>query len=153
MDPPRLERWGHARQTAAGASRLRARRCGADGAPQPQTRQRQAGKPRKPRVPGETTRRPVPARPPARSSHPEQATGPRYVREPRAPQDPGGEVTSKRGDATRLGVCEHSVSPQSRRLGAAGSQGCEVLGEEPSGGPRLRGAGRRQRPWRVTCGG
>lgn len=50
-------------------------------------------------------------------------------------------------------VSVSTASAPSQRLGAAGSQGCEVLGEEPSGGPRLRGAGRRQRPWRVTCGG
>lgn len=121
VDLPRLERRGHARQTAAEASRLCARRRGVDGAPQPRTRQRQAGKSRKPQVPVETARHPVPAR----SSGPERATGPRCVREPRVPQGSRGEVTSKRGDATRLRVCGHRVCPKQapRRCPASGVWG------------------------------
>lgn len=132
----------------AEASRLRAKMRRRRGSPTPDT---PAAGWEAQETPGARRNRPPPSpRPqlPPRAGH-----RARYVREPRAPQDPRGEVTSKRGHAARLGVCLSTASAPSRRLDTARSQGCEVLGEEPSRGPRIRGAGRRQRPWRVTCGG
>lgn len=97
-----------ARQTAAEASRLCARRRGADGAPQPRHASGRLGSPGNPRSPSKPPGTQSPPAAPIQSGPP----GPRCVREPRVPQGSRGEVTSKRGDATRLRVCGHKVCPK-----------------------------------------
>lgn len=136
MDQPRLERGGHARQTAAEASRLFARRRGADGAPQPRTRRRQAGKSRKPPLPVQTARHPVPAR----SSHPEPATGPPMCE--RAEGSPGFQG---RGYLEARG-CNQSARLRAQGLpqaGAAALLGVRGVGSSKRSRPGGRGSGAR----------
>lgn len=136
MDPPRLERRGQARQTAAEASGLCARRRGADGAPQPRTRQRQAGKSRKPPLPVQTARHPVPAR----SSHPERATGPPMCE--RAEGSPGFQA---RGYLEARG-CNPSARLRAQGLpqaGAAALPGVRSVGSLKRSRPGGRSSGAR----------
>lgn len=110
-------------------------RCSADGAPQTRTRQPQAGKSRKPQVPVETARHPVPAR----SSHPEWATGSRCVRVEGSPGFQGRGYLEARGMQPVCASAGTGSAP-SRRRGAARRQGCGVLGERSRPGGRSSGA-------------
>lgn len=64
-----------------------------------------------------------------------------------------GERLPRSGGTKSVPAPTGTMSALTLRLGVAQRQGCGIPGEKPSRGPRLRGAGRRQRPWRVTCGG
>ncbi|XP_063512900.1 uncharacterized protein LOC134738743 isoform X2 [Pongo pygmaeus] len=140
-----LERGGHAQQTAPDASRLRAK-----------TRRRQTHRRGSPTLdtaaarweaqetPGSRRKPPGTQSPPAAPIW-GRTWGPDACRNQGLPKIPGGGITSQRGTQPVQGAREHSVCPNPAPWCCSAS-GCGVPGEEPSGGPRLRGAGRRQRP-------
>ncbi|XP_031513465.1 uncharacterized protein LOC116271061 [Papio anubis] len=93
-------------QTPQGCARRHGAGRRTDGAPPPWTRRQRVGKPRKPRVPSEASRHPVPSR----SANLGQDMGPRRLWEPGAPQNPRGRSYLAAGDATRSGC------PRAQRL-------------------------------------
>lgn len=153
---PQLRRRGHARgptQKPHGcARRHRSRQTHRRGSPTLGTAatgweaQETPGSPRNP--PGTRSPPAAPIRSRLRAPMPAAAQGSSKSPRERLPHSGGTQsVRAPTGAASALTL----------RFGVSRRQGCGIPGEEPSegpsGGPRLRGAGRRQRPWRVTCRG